>query len=59
MPTRFYYEHIVELSMCAGVCVRPAHPAGLRGHPGEGDRQLPQGGAHRVDQHAPGQVSRQ
>ena len=34
--------------------MRPADPAGFRGHPGQADRQLPQGGAHRVDQHAPG-----
>ena len=40
--------------ICAGVRVRPADPAGFRGHPGQADRQLPQGGAHRVDQHAPG-----
>ena len=56
MPIRYYYEQffkVLDIS-CAGVRVRPADPAGFRGHPGQVDRQLPQGGAHRVDQHAPG-----
>ena len=56
-PQDFIMNNFVEFYsryICAGVRVRPADPAGFRGHPGQVDRQLPQGGAHRVDQHAPG-----